>query len=306
MELKNLHSFLILAEELHFGRAAGRLGIAQPALSQQIKQLELQLGVELFRRSTRSVVLTPAAEALVVQARRVLAAADQAVTVARAATRGDRPVLTVGFLGQGAAEDTTPLLTEFRRRRPEVVVRLRALGFADHLTQLREGGVDLSLIRPPYGADEMAGLATVSLAEEPRVVVLPAGHALAARAAVVFADIAEEPFIRGPDAVSPVWQAFWRVDERRGGRPATLSEESAGSIEEMLAVVAAGRAVAITHASLGRFYVRPTVRFVPVIDISPSTLALAWCADDPSPTVHDFVAAARNVTFALDEFDEFR
>lgn len=298
MELKTLRSFIVLAEELHFRRAAERLHIAQPALSQQIKQLERQLGIELFSRSSRSVALTAAGTAFLTEALRTVAAADRAVETAQSIALGDGPRLAVGFLAQAAAENTSTILADFKLRRPEAVVQLRALTFVDHVSQVRTGGVDVAFIRPPYAPEELAGLTTVPLGTEPRVAILPAGHALAGRRSIAFAEIADEKFVRAPDEVSPVWRAYWRGDDRRGGRPAVLSDETASSVEEMLTVVGAELAISITHASVGRFYARPNVRFVPITDLSFSTLALAWRANDPSPLVQDFIEAARKVMSA--------
>jgi DNA-binding transcriptional LysR family regulator len=185
------------------------------------------------------------------------------------------------------------ILSGFRARQPDVVLRMRAMRFTDHLTALHTGELDLSLLRPPYGADELAGIDMVELWSEPRVAVVPANHRIAGRDAIGFDELAGETFVRVPDAVSPTWRAFWQVAERRStGRVSRLSDEIVDSVEEMLTVVAAGHAISLTHESIGRFYARPTVRFVPVQDISPSMLALGWRADDRTPAVRDFVAAA--------------
>jgi DNA-binding transcriptional LysR family regulator len=293
VELRLLRAFLTVAEELHFGRAAERLHVAQPALSQQIQRLERQLGVRLLDRTSRAVALTPAGATFLAEARSTVASADRAVAVARRIARGQRPELAVGFLAQGAAERMAAILSDFRARQPEVVLRMRAMRFTDHLAALRTGGLDLSLLRPPYGADELTGIDTVELWSERRVAVLPADHRLAGRDAIGFDELAGETFVRVPDAVSPTWRAFWQVADRRSnGRVPRVADEVVDSVEEVLTVVAAGRAISLTHESVGRFYTRPTVRFVPVEDIPPSVLALGWRADDRTPAVRDFVAAA--------------
>jgi DNA-binding transcriptional LysR family regulator len=293
VDVRLLRAFLTVADELHFGRAAERLHIAQPALSQQIQRLERELGLRLLDRTSRAVTLTPSGEAFVAEARRTVAAADRAVTVARRIARGGRPELVVGFLAQGAAEQMMSIFSEFGVRQPELVLRLRAMRFTDHLTALRTGELDLSLLRPPYGADELVDIDMVELWSEPSVAVLPADHRLADRDAISFDELAEETFVRVPDTVSPSWRAFWQVADRRpNGRVPRLADEVVDSVEEVLAVVAAGRAISLTHESVGRFYTRPTVRFVPVADISPSMLALGWRTDDRTPAVSDFVAAA--------------
>jgi DNA-binding transcriptional LysR family regulator len=293
VDLRLLRAFLAVADELHFGRAAERLHIAQPALSQQIQRLERQLGLRLLDRTSRAVALSAAGETFLAEARRTVGAADRAVAVARRIARGERPELVVGFLAQGAAEQMAAILSDFRARQPEVVVRMRAMRFTDHLSALRTGELDLSLLRPPYGADELTEIDLVELWSERRVAVVPTDHRLAGRDAIGFDELAGETFVRVPDAVSPTWRAFWQVAERRSnGRVPRLADEVVDSVEEMLTVVAAGRAISLTHESVGRFYARPTVRYVPVTDVSPSVLALGWRADDRTPAVRDFVAAA--------------
>jgi DNA-binding transcriptional LysR family regulator len=300
VDLRLLRAFLTVAEELHFGRAAERLHIAQPALSQQIQRLERQLGLRLLDRTSRTVALTTAGETFLVEARRTVSSADRAVAVARRIARGESPELVVGFLAQGAGEQMSAILDGFRERQPDVVLRMRAMRFTNHLSALRAGDVDLSLLRPPYGSDELAGIDLVELWSERRVAVVPAGHRMADRDAISFDDLAGETFVRVPDAVSPTWRAYWQVAERRtSGQVSHLADEVVDSVEEMLTVVAARRAISLTHESVGRFYARPTVRFVPVVDISPSTLALGWRADDRTPAVRDFVAAALSVVDRL-------
>jgi DNA-binding transcriptional LysR family regulator len=293
VDLRLLRAFLTVAEELHFGRAAEQLHIAQPALSQQIQRLERQLGLRLLDRTSRAVALTPAGRTFLTEARRTVTSADRAVAVARRIARGQKPELVVGFLAQGAAEQMAAILSDFRARQPDTVLRMRAMRFTDHLTALRTGELDLSLLRPPYGADELTGIDLVDLWSEPRVAVLPANHPLANHDTISFDQLAGETFARVPDAVSPTWLAFWQVAERRpNGRASRLADEIVDSVEEMLTMVAAGRAISLTHESVGRFYTRPSVRFVPVHDISPSMLALGWRADDHTPAVRDFAAAA--------------
>ncbi len=293
VDLRLLRAFLAIAEELHFGHAAERLHITQPALSQQIQRLERQIGLRLLDRTSRAVALTPAGQTFLAEARRTVATADRAVAVARRIARGERPELVVGFLAQGAAEQMAAILSDFRARQPDVVLHMRAMRFTDHLAALRTGELDLSLLRPPYGSDELDGIDMATLWSERRVAVVPADHRLAGRDAISFDELAGETFVRVPDAVSPSWRAFWQVAERRPtGRASRLADEVVDSVEEMLTVVAAGQAISLTHESVGRFYARPTVQFVPVVDISPSVLALGWRADDRTPAVRDFVAAA--------------
>jgi len=231
VDLRLLRAFLAVAEELHFSRAAERLHIAQPALSQQVQRLERQLGLRLLERTSRAVALTPAGETFLNEARRTVAAADRAVEVARRIARGDRPELVVGFLAQGAGEQMTAILDNFRKRQPDVVLRMRAMRFTGHLSALRTGELDLSLLRPPYGADELTGIDMMTLSSERRVAVLPAGHRLSCRVSICFDELAGETFVRVPDTVSPSWRASGRWSSvgpptARGGSPTRLSTAS--------------------------------------------------------------------------------
>ena len=148
------------------------------------------------------------------------------------------------------------------------------------------------------GDEELSGITQVPLFDEPRVAVVAAAHRLAGKATCRFADLENEVWVRHTSGVSPVWRAFWRLDDLRAGRPARLAPQAIDSVEEVLQQVGAGTAVALTHASAGRFYRRPTVAFVPVEGIQPSTLSVAW-ADHDGPFIAEFVAAATDATRSL-------
>ena len=298
MDLAGLRAFLSLARVLHFGDTAAELGISQPALSQQISRLERRLGVQLFRRDSRNVALTEAGVVLANQAGGLLAHAERVIGSTVAAHRGQRTVLVVGFLGQAAGEATGQVVELFQQRYPAVELQFRALRFSEQLTALTDGTVDAALLRPPYGDEELSGITQVPLFDEPRVAVVAAAHRLAGKATCRFVDLENEVWVRHTSGVSPVWRAFWRLDDLRAGRPARLAPQSVDSVEEVLQQVGAGTAVALTHASVGRFYRRPTVAFVPVEGIQPSTLSVAW-ADHDGPFIAEFVSAATDATRPL-------
>src|SRR5436309_10286813 len=149
MELRHLRYFVAVAEELHFGRAAARLHIAQPPLSQQILRLEAELGVELLRRNRRSVRLTDAGRLLLEQSRPLLAQADHVEQLLRQASAGEVGRLAVGFVGSASYEALPRILREFRDRHPQVELRLDELTTAGQVAALNAGRIDVGLVRPP-------------------------------------------------------------------------------------------------------------------------------------------------------------
>ena len=176
-ELRQLRSFVAVAEAGSFTRAAAGLHIAQQSLSQQMRTLELQLGVTLFERSARGTTLTGVGEVLLREARPVLAQADRAVEAVRRAARGEQGELRVGFLSSVANFVMPPLVRAFRDRHPGIALHTEELAIATLVAGLREGRLDAALSRPPLVDD----LATELVLHEPVAAVLPDGHPLASR-----------------------------------------------------------------------------------------------------------------------------
>lgn len=284
-----LRSFVAVAEDLHFTRAAARLFIAQQALSKQIRDLEEQLGTELFKRNTRSVELTPAGYAFLAASREALASFDGGVTAAQRAGQGTRDTLSVGFFVKAALELTTPILNEFRARHPEVLVALREFSLDDPSAGLIDGSVDLAFIRLPVSA---RGIRTEKLFTEPRVVALAVNHPLADRANVTVDDLLQETLAIGvcPDGV---WRDFWTLANYRDAPPPRLIETTSHS--EEMELVATGQACSITAASAARYTPQAGVKFVPIEKLEPVSCALAWREDADSPLIESFVGVAREV-----------
>ena len=282
MELRQLRYFLAVAEERHFGRAAARLHIATPSLSQQIKALERDLGLRLFERTPAGATPTPAAEELLPLVRKAL---DSAADVASASLRiaQDRAtVLRLGFLAFTLTADSRDLLTAFGREAPEVTVDLRQYEWDDPSAGLLTGETDAGLVRPPFTGTDRLRLLTLSW--EAVLAVVAEGHRLAGEGGVSLARIAEEPFLEVDVVTDPVFAAAWYLSELRpdGMRPVT---SRAGTLEEWLAEVSFGRGVNLVPASLAVQYARPGLAFVPVTDAPPSRLALAWRRDHATPAV---------------------
>ena len=194
MELRHLRYFVVTAEAQHFTRAAEILGMAQPPLSQQIRQLEHEVGTPLFDRTGRGVVLNDAGRAFLTCAQDILRRADAAVQTAQRAARGEVGELALGFTESASFNGVvTEVIRQYRQRYPDVDMTLSQGDSETLVAQLREGAIDAAFVRPPFALD--GGLAFTQLTEEPLVVALPLGHALARRKRLAPKDLAQERFI---------------------------------------------------------------------------------------------------------------
>jgi DNA-binding transcriptional LysR family regulator len=279
-----------VAEHLHFGQAAAALHITQPALSRQIQQLEHDIGVELFARTSREVTLTSSGEQLLRDGRRLLAAARDTQERARQATGG--PLLTVGFM-LGVNVDGT--LRLFRERHPDVGLRLERLRWWNQSDALRDGRVDIGFVRHPVSAQ---GLTLVPMYTEPLTVALPTGHPLAARPSVEVTDVADEAVLQYADAPA-AWNAFWSMDPRPdGSRP--RHGPPVRDMEEIVQYVRSGTGVAFLPASISIAFPRPDIAYVPVTGGPAGQIVLAWDASRESPLIQGFADAAREVCAVAD------
>jgi DNA-binding transcriptional LysR family regulator len=301
---RHLQAFLILAEELHFGRAAERLHLAQPALTQTVRQLELELGVRLFDRTTRRVQLSPAGLALRDEAARALDGLQSLSELARRLAKGEAGTLRVGYM-IGAGIDLMPsLFTRFSEAYPLVSVETTEYDFSDPTAGLLSGAVDAAILRPPV--DE-ATIEIQVLAHESRVVTLPEDHPLAGRDRVAIHEILHEPIVAAPRSAG-LWRDYWLAIEHRDGVPPIISAEAA-TREAELQAVAMGRGISITSGAAARYYLRPGIRFVEIADLEPCVVALAWRRDTPSAVVDNLrevalsLAGGSNLRPALDNSD---
>lgn len=285
--MRRLRYFLTLAEELHFGRAARRLFIAQQALSKQIKVLEAELGVALVRRTTREVALTAAGAAFVDTCRDVVARLDAGALHVREIGDGRRGLLRVGFFVAAALELTTPILNDHRAHFPSVELELREYNFLDPSAGLADGGSDVAFVRLPVGGVEIA---YEPLFTEARVAALSASHPLAARASVTVADLLPLRMTTSRYAEA-AYREFWTLASHRSEPPQPPIETS--SHREELEIVATGQAFSTTTVSAARFTPHTGVRFVPIEDVPRVTCALAWRAGDLDPLAAAFVETAK-------------
>lgn len=250
MELRHLRYFVAVAEELHFGRAAQRLHIAQPPLSQQVRQLEAELGVALLTRSTRRVELTRAGEAYLARARAVLADVDAAGHEARSIAAGRAGRVAVGFTGSATYDLLPRLSRRLRAELPDVDVELHGeLLTPSQTARLLTGELDIGVLRPPV---EDEAIAVRTLRHEPLVVALPDAHPLVAApgvAAVHLADLAAEPFVTYPSQHrSVVHEAVRAACAEAGFVPQAVAEVAETST--LVSFVAAGLGVALVPGSV--------------------------------------------------------
>jgi DNA-binding transcriptional LysR family regulator len=200
MELRHLRTFVAVAEELHFHRAAQRLFIAQPSVSQQIKTLETELGVQLFERNRRGVVLTVAGSLLLSEARELLARAEHAEAVVRAAGAGQRGRLRLSLTRSLTGGIAGAIVSAYRERYPDVELDLAVGNTMMHVQQLHAGDIDVGFVRPPL---EDPRLEELPLGREPMVCVLPKGHRLTRRSTVRREDLRDEPLVWWPEEHGP-------------------------------------------------------------------------------------------------------
>ena len=298
MELRHLRYFVAVAEELHFGRAAARLRIAQPPLSRQIRDLEREVGTPLFERVTRGVELTPAGQAFLPEARLTLAQAERAMRTALRAARGETGRLRVGFVEAATYSGVLPdVLGFFRMHLPNIGVSLFEMDSPEQAEAFRDGRIDLGILHsPPADADRWLRVEPVYT--DPLVAAIPQ-HAerLAARTRVTLGDLADEPFVLFPRPVAPALYDDLIAGCRSAGFSPRVVQEAVGW-HTLAALVGAGVGVSFVPRSLTRLP-RPGVVYRPVRDLSVEMAIVAvWKKGERSPVRERFVTALRAVARA--------
>jgi DNA-binding transcriptional LysR family regulator len=293
MELRHLRYFVAVAEALNFTRAAERLGISQPPLSLQIRQLEKELGTPLFHRRGRSVELTDAGKLLLEEARVILRQVEVAETGVRRRARGETGRLVVGSAGATYFHPVIPeIIREYGKRYPDISLVTQASNTSLLVARLRAGQVDLALIRPPISDAE--GVGTVPLVDEETVVILPNGHRLSKLATVPLAALAKEVFVLYPRTLNPGNYDSVIAACRSAGFNPTLGQE-APQIVSVIPLVAAGFGVSIVPRSTARI-LADEVCYRPIESDAPrAEICLAYCRNGSSRAAQNFVAVARRV-----------
>lgn len=286
-----LQYFVVLAQELNFGRAAARLLVAQPSLSYAIKKLEKELGVALLERDNRRVSLTEAGRAVLVEAEKTLKQAAHLVEVAEQFQAGIVGTMPIGFEATGAGQVGAMAQASFTKKYPNVRLVPRRFDWGEEADALREGTIDVAYLWLPANTAE---LELEVIAREVRMVGLPLSHPLTAKSSVRIMDIKDEPLMwtkKAPKA----WVDWWAVNPRPDGSEPRWGPTNE-NVEEMLEQVASGRAVCIVPGSMATYYARPDLVWRPIEDIAPLEIAIGWRRGQLAPLVEAFVTVLREVT----------
>jgi len=283
MELRHLRYFVAIGEELNFTRAAERLHIAQPPLSQQIRQLEEELGVTLLQRNSRPVRLTEAGELLLARARALLVSLEEAVADIRRVGRGKAGKLAIGFVGSAMFAGLPDIVGAYRDHSPDVELVLDEMLAADIAEALRRRRIDIGIARPALLPEP--GLAQRLLLEEPYVAALPCAHPLAARRDIALAELSDDAFVLYPGLPEPsVTGLIVRACEAAGFTPRLAQEVL--HLQTAIGLIAAGVGVSLIPRAAARAQTGRGVVYVPLA--APALMApltMAWREEDVSPAV---------------------
>jgi len=280
MELRHLRYFMAVANELHFTRAAERLGIGQPPLSQQIQQLEQEVGAQLFVRDRRGVALTEAGRAFMAEARQVLDGAERAKEAARRIACGEVGTLSLGFTVSASIHPFVPrLIRTYRSRYPGVGVSLQEHSTLELIERVYKGSVDLAFVRAP--AQQMPGVQVETILTEPMLAVIPATHRLATQESIDLRELADDMFIFYPRKVGVgLYNAVVQACETAGFRPAEGIEVP--QLTSVVTFVAAGMGVSVIPATMSQLQAEG-VRYLPLRGQPPiANLAIAYRGKAPS------------------------
>jgi DNA-binding transcriptional LysR family regulator len=289
LEIRQLRYFVTVAEEGQMTRAARRLQLAQPALSQAMARLEAQVGVKLLERNPRGVSLTGAGEAFLGKAQATLAAMDETQAAARSWARQQEGRLHAGFMSLTPPMMAGELFPRFMAANPSVTIEWRQLGYPTLTPRDWLGDSDVGLI---WFAPTGPGLASQPIRTSPLVVAMPATHPLADRAALRVDEVLDEPFPGIVDWVDPGWLGYWGLDSYRGA-PAQRTDDGAITPEEVASIVASGRAITTVPEIVAVPFAHLGIRAIPLIDAEPAVLMLVWPEGSATPLVEDLVGHAR-------------
>ncbi len=289
MELRQLRYFVAVAEDLHFGHAAQRLHIAQPALSRQIQALEKELLVQLLFRNCRRVQITPAGQVFLDRARLILARAEEAVLAAQRAGGGVSGLLNLGFVGSATYDVLPAVLRLFRQVAPHVDLSLSEMTVHAQMEALSEKRIDVGLLRLPTKTE---GLIFRTISREPLCAALPKSHPFVHLPALRLSALAAEPFVLYPDYPRPSWTEFViGVCQQAGFHPIVVQRTV--EIQTTLSLVAAGIGVSIVPRCIGNV-ARKDVVFRRLTGVRAQTeLMVAYREDDLSPVVQTFLKVLR-------------
>jgi len=292
MDLRQLRYFVAVAEELHFSRAAERVGIQQPPLSLQIRQLETEIGTALFRRLSRGVELTESGALLLERARRILADVEQTKISVQSRARGETGRIRLGFAGAVYFQPLIPaMIRAYRKQYPGVTLLPEQSNTRQLVTALHSGEIDVAFVRPPVSENEAEGLGFELIVDEPMLVVLPRAHRFARKRSVPLGALAGETFILYPRAFGPgLYDRIIAALQRAGFTPKL---EGGPTFDSMVHMVAAGFGVTLVPQSMQQIRAKGIV-YLPIEGEGPSSsISLAYRRNDRSQAARNFIALAR-------------
>jgi DNA-binding transcriptional LysR family regulator len=289
-----LRCFVTVAEEGQITRAAARLRMAQPAVSQAVALLEAELGLELLHRHPRGITLTPAGEAFLAKARAAVAAEADAAESVHALGRAAEGTIEFGFVGTPPGLDSPRVLEAFTRAHPAIDIRYRELPFPSPPTSAWLSEVDVAVCHlPPADPDVWVH----TLRSEARIVLAPSRHPLSERDELSLAEALDETFIGFHLSVEPKWAGFWSLDDHRGAPPRRVTPDGARNPHEVLASLAVRNALTIVPAAVAGLIpsLLSGVSAIALPEAQPATIALLGREDRRNPLVDALLDHARGV-----------
>tara|TARA_R110001599_G_scaffold171353_1_gene362132 strand:- start:121388 stop:122281 length:894 start_codon:yes stop_codon:yes gene_type:complete len=293
LELRQLRYFVTLAEEMHFGRAAHRLHMTQPPLSQAIQSLEANLGEALFYRTSRSVTLTPAGLALLPEAQRILQQMASLPDLAHRAASGASGRLSLAFVSSADYNVLPPALREFRSAYPAVQIDLREATTDVQLEELAQGRIDAGLLIPPLPDKAKARLQYLPLLSEPLIVAIPKGlSVLRGKHTVSLRTLSELPLIIFPRRIAPAFHDAILACYHDAGLTPHIGQEAI-QMQTIIGLVSAGMGIALVPQSVSNLK-RTGVEYRALAKKTPLVeTGVAWRSDNSSPVLHAFVELLR-------------
>lgn len=292
MELRHLIYFIAVAEELHFSRAAKRLNISQPPLSQQIKHLEEEIGVRLFNRTKRRVEITPAGLVFLAEARQIITMSEEAVRRTIRADRGEIGRLAMGFIGSANYSVLPQVIREFRRRFQDVEITLTEMNTSHQIEAFLNGRIQVGFLRPPQGIEDK-GISIEPIFREPLMVAMRGNHPLRGETFMPLRLLAKEPFIMIPRQRGPgFFDYIIALCRQEGFSPDIVLEAS--QFHTIIGLVAAGIGIAIVPASMQRSRIEG-VAFRMIAGGAETVLNMAWVTQNQSLVLQNFLNVAREV-----------
>jgi DNA-binding transcriptional LysR family regulator len=294
MELRHLRYFVAVGEDQHYGRASRRLGVAQPALSRQIQDLEKEIGYELFDRMPRGVRLSAAGELFMADARRILQEVGEATARAARVARGQSGTLCIGFAENASWRGVAPdSFRRFRERQPDVTLQLQPAASLEQLEAIRSGRLDVGFVNFMPKADADLDQLTVGIHQVE--LALPKRHPLARLEKLRLHDLTDAAFIWFPRRASPIFYDRLMHECYRGGLKSPRIVQEGLNEATILSLVSTGLGVGWVLGS-ARWRRPPTIAILPVVDLNmPVPLALAWRRDNTSPLLARFVDEVRRL-----------